>query len=240
MGKGHSQDSSDVNFFDTQRNDVQAGPNRFQQDAYVDYQCPQRGDNHRTTGRDGYVTIRDGANIIYAEAGSTVIINQGGDGRMGRGQGSWIPQDYSDTYRQVQESRQAQWVQENRGRLAQPYYGDDCPRQYRPVSGGDYEVEPRYRHSSGGDQVGRFFGRLAEGLLTGVAVGAGARLVGGGHMFGRGFVPGFVTGSVLGPREWGGYSSGYDSYGGDGYYYAMEQRRLAERQRYGYINRGWG
>jgi len=248
MGNGHNGGSSrDVDFFDTQRNDIPTGPSRLHQEAYVDYQCPQDRQQTRHSGRDGYVTIRDGANIIYAEAGSTVIINQG-EGRIGRGQGSWVPQDYSDTMREVADSRRAQYVLENRGQMPRRYYDEDCPTQYRPVSSGDYEPE-RYvsrHHRGNGDGVGRFFGALLGGVAEGVGIGIGTRVFGGHGGFGRGngFVPGFITGSVLngGDRSWGSYDDGSD------YAYYMQQQRMARYNRQYYTgsyqprweNRGWG
>jgi len=248
MGNGHnSGESRDVDFFDTRRNDLPAAPSNLHRDAYVDYKCPQDRQPMRSGGGDGYVTIYDGDNVIQAPAGSKVFLHHG-DGRVGRGQNSWIPED---TMREVADSRRAQFNLNHRNdRGARGFYDDDCPTQYRPVSSGDYETEryaSRHHRNNGGDGVGRFFGALLGGVAEGVGIGIGTRVFGGHGGFGRGngFVPGFITGSVMngGDRSWGSYNDGSD------YAMYMQQQRMARYNRqmytssydpYRWENRGWG
>jgi hypothetical protein len=168
MGNGHGQ-GDDVNFFDTSRNDIpaQPGPSPLQRDAYTDYPLqaaqPQVPGRIAQAGDPGVVTIKDGPNIIYAQAGSTVIINEGRDCRVGNGQNSYVP-----NYDQNAASRQAQYVPENR--YPAPYYAGPQPI-YRPVNAGGWEMPRPYIQPHIG--LGLHFGGRHGGI--GISFGAPIR-----------------------------------------------------------------
>jgi hypothetical protein len=178
---GNSGDINDVNFFSTSRNDVPAQPNGLQQEVYRDWQPQAPGrvgpTTDNTASNNGYVTIRDGQNIIYAQPGSTVIINEGqncGPQRIGgQGYNGFMP-NYQDTMRQVQQQRMMQWEMQNHFR--QPYYQADnsaCFRgNFRNVNGGGWEVPPPfipqpYGYNRGGAFIGAHIGPISIGFNLG-------------------------------------------------------------------------
>jgi hypothetical protein len=168
MGNGHGQ-GDDVNFFDTSRNDIPVqGQTPLQRDAYTDYPLqpgqPQVPGRIAQAGDPGVVTIKDGPNIIYAQAGSTIIINEGRDCRVGNGQNSYVP-----NYDQTAAYRQAQFAPDPR--FAAQYYAGPHPI-YRPVNGGGWEMPRPFVQP----QIGfgfHFGGRHGGGI--GFSIGAPIR-----------------------------------------------------------------
>jgi hypothetical protein len=243
MGNGNgSGDITDVDFFKTGRNDVPTQqPNGLQQEVYRDWQPGQPGQPQApgriAQGNDnsGYVTIRDGQNIIYAQPGSTVVINENSNGpsRVGDGgQRGYMP-DYNDQMRQVQERRQASMQFDNGYR--QPYYGPENNAgyhrgPYQNINGGGFEVPQPYRPNP----IAQFLGGVSAFLSFG---GGHGRYGGGYHQqFRPPFYPQQRGGIQIGigvQPAWAYNNQSY--YGGNNgaYYNAQPQYNQTQYDQYG-------
>jgi hypothetical protein len=199
MGDQTSGDNKD--FFATGRNAVdvpaQPAPPNVGQEVYTDWQPPRPGPiQQQVAGRNpggdqGYVTIKDGPNIIYAQAGSTVIINEGQGSRVGNGQNSYMSNP-GDNF----AARQAQFYPTGRpGPWYPPGGGPGMyqpQQQFRNVNGngiydGSQAYQPNFRqHNPIGRGIGGFFGALAEGagLALGMRFAGGPQFYGGSEFAG--------------------------------------------------------
>ena len=218
-GSIHGSDNvADKDFFNPCRNDIPTGMSSVQNDAYSDWKPSQYAG--RANGSDA-VTIHTGdGRTIYAEAGSTINIYEGGncDRRVGGGRNSYMP-DYDNGQRDYSQRRQYSYVpNDNSGMYPAPRYENP---QYRPVDATGYEVP--YQQQSVGSGVGRFFGNLLSGLAVGAGVGLGERALGGYYRgYGCGYGAAMFAPAMLAPAMLEGgynnYNSNYNNYAYNGYY----------------------
>jgi hypothetical protein len=211
-GSNHSGDGvTDVNFFDTNRHDIPTGVSPAQNEVFTDWGRGQQQQQARHNPSD-YVTINRGdGQTIYAEAGSTVNIYEGGqDRRVGGGRNSYMP-DYDNGQRDYAQRRQSSYYRNDDSGMY-PHARSENP-QYRPVNANGYEVP--YRQNNGGDNVGRFFGNVLNGLAMGAGFALGGRAFGGHRGYERYERP------YIAPIAYdGGYNNYNGANSGSGYNYA--------------------
>ncbi|MBU6450347.1 MAG: hypothetical protein KGS72_01115 [Cyanobacteria bacterium REEB67] len=213
-GSIHGSDNvADKDFFNPCRNDIPTGMSSVQNDAYSDWKPAQHAG--RANASDS-VTIHTGdGRTIYAEAGSTINIYEGGncDRRVGGGRNSYMP-DYDNGQRDYSQRRQYSYVpNDNSGMYPAPRYENP---QYRPVDATGYEVP--YQQQSVGSGVGRFFGNLLSGLAVGAGVGLGERALGGYYRgYGGGYGAAMLAPAML-EGGYNNYNSNYNNYAYNGYY----------------------